>query len=232
LFGAAFGVVEAAVVIYLRTIAEPIRVAAGFPRDSIFPLAPASALGPFLLLGKIELAREAATILMLGGVAWAAARNFPSRLAAFSLIFGVWDLTFYLWLKVLIGWPASLGAWDLLFLLPVPWVGPVIAPSIVAISLIAGGALGLAREPKRVPRLTWALLAIGASVIFLSFIWDWRYILNGGFPRYFPWTIFGLGELAGIAGLATALRAENRQDPESEAATAEREVRVDSESRS
>ncbi len=165
---------------------------------------------------------------MLAGVAWAAARSFPSRLAAFSLIFGVWDLTFYLWLKVLIGWPASPGTWDLLFLLPVPWAGPVIAPSIVAASLIAGGALGLAREPKRVPGWSWALLAAGAAAIFLSFIWDWRYIVNGGFPRSFPWTIFGLGELAGIAGLGIALRANKMDLPEAEAGPAAPEVGVDS----
>jgi len=163
-------------------------------------------LGPFVVLAKIEEAREAATLIMLLGVAWAATRNFRSGLAAFSLIFGVWDLTFYLWLKVLIGWPASLGTWDLLFLVPVPWAGPVLAPALVSISLVAGGAIGLLREPKRVSGLAWLLLVAGGALIFSSFIWDWRNIVDGGMPRSFAWPIFLTGELTGIAGFLVAIR--------------------------
>lgn len=192
--------------VYLRTLAEPIRTAAGYTGDAIFPLMHADSLGPFLLLAKIELAREAATLIMLAAVAWAATRNVRSWLAAFSLIFGVWDLTFYLWLKVLIGWPVSLGTWDLLFLLPVPWVGPVIAPSLVSLSLIAGGTIGLIREPKRVRVGAWSLLLSGGILIFTSFIWNWRYIVAGGMPHSFPWAIFLTGELAGITGLMIAVR--------------------------
>ncbi len=166
----------------------------------------ADLLGPFLLLAKIEMAREAATLIMLAGVAGAATRNFRSWLAAFSLIFGVWDLTFYLWLRVLIGWPASLGTWDLLFLVPVPWVGPVLAPVLVSISLIAGGAIGLLREPKRVGGLPWLLLVAGGALIFTSFIWDWRNIVDGGMPHAFAWPIFLLGEFTGIAGFLVAIR--------------------------
>jgi hypothetical protein len=166
----------------------------------------ADSLGPFLLLAKIEMAREAATLIMLAGVAGAATRNFRSWLAAFSLIFGVWDLTFYLWLKILIGWPASLGTWDLLFLVPVPWVGPVLAPALVSISLIAGGAIGLLREPKRVRGLAWLLLVAGGVLIFSSFIRDWRNIVDGGMPRTFPWTIFAAGLLTGISGFAFAVK--------------------------
>lgn len=177
----------------------------GLAHESLFPLLPAEALGPFLLLAKIEVAREAATLLMIAGAAMAATRNFRAGLAAFSLLFGVWDLTFYLWLKVLIGWPASLWTWDLLFLLPVPWVGPVIAPSLVSVSLILGGAMALIREPQRVRELVWVLLGAGATLIFLSFIWNWREIAAGGLPHVFPWAIFWSGELAGVAGLFLAL---------------------------
>ena len=193
-------------VVYLRTLSEPIRVAAGYPRDEIFPLMHAGSLGPFLLLAKIELAREAATLVMLAAVAYAATQTFPSWLAAFSIVFGAWDLTFYLWLRVMIGWPLSLGTWDLLFLLPVPWVGPVIAPSIVAASLVAGGVIGLIYEPKRILGLAWALLILGGVLIFVSFIWDWRYIVDGGFPRGFPWALFIAGEVAGIGGFTMAVR--------------------------
>lgn len=190
---------------YLRTLSDPVRASAGYPPAEVFPLIHVAALGPFILLAKIEAAREAATILMLAAVAAAATQTFRAWLAAFSLVFGVWDLTFYLWLKVLIGWPASLGTWDLLFLLPVPWAGPVIAPSIVSLSLIAGGAIGLLREPKRVRAISWALLLLGGVLIYTSFVWDWRYIAGGGMPRSFPWAIFLSGEIAGVIGFITAL---------------------------
>ena len=159
-----------------------------------------------MFIGKIELAREAATLLMLAGVALAATSTRRAWLAAFALVFGAWDLAFYGSLKILIGWPASLGTWDLLFLLPVPWIGPVIAPVIVASSLVAGGIVGLIKEPPRVRGVSWALLFAGAALIFVSFIWDWRHIVEGGMPRQFPWAIFAAGEIAGVAGLVTSIR--------------------------
>jgi len=193
-------------VVYLRALAEPLRAAAGYPRNDLFPLLPANALGPFLILGKIELVREAATLIMLAAVGLAASSTFRSWLAAFSLAFGAWDVTFYLWLRVLIGWPKSLGTWDLLFLLPVPWTGPVIAPVIVSASLIFGGILGLKRQPSRVAPIAWALLGAGGVLVFVSFIWDWQRIVAGGMPEHFPWAIFLSGEIAGLIGLAVASR--------------------------
>jgi hypothetical protein len=206
LFGIAFGFVEAAVVVYLRTIGEPIRAAAGLPLTELFPLTKATQLGAHLRIVKIELLREAATIVMLASVAGVAARNFRTWLAAFAVCFGAWDLAFYGALRALIGWPASLATWDLLFLLPVPWVGPVLAPAIVAASLVAGGIAGLLREPRSVDRISWSLLVAGGVIIFVSFIWDWRNVVNGGVPREFPWLIFAAGELAGVFGMLRAIR--------------------------
>lgn len=193
-------------VVYLRALGEPIRTAAGLPAAELFPLTKVSQLGPHLHFVKIELMREAATLFMLAAVAGSAARTFRTWLAAFSLCFGAWDLAFYASLRALIGWPASLGTWDLLFLLPVPWVGPVLAPVIVSASLVAGGIAGLLREPPRVDRISWVLLIAGGITIFLSFIWDWRTVVDGGVPRNFPWTVFAAGELAGIIGLLRAIR--------------------------
>ena len=122
------------------------------------------------------------------------------------MCFGAWDLAFYVSLWALIGWPASFGTWDLLFLLPVPWVGPVLAPAIVAASLVLGGIVALLREPPHVDRISWALLTAGGVVIFCSFIWDWRNVVNGGIPRNFPWLIFAAGELAGVSGMVRAIR--------------------------
>jgi hypothetical protein len=196
------------VVVYLRTLSEPIRAAAGLSLTELFPLTKVSHLGPHLRIVKIELVREAATLAMLAAVAGVAARNFRTWLAAFALCFGAWDLAFYASLRAVIGWPGSLATWDILFLLPVPWVGPVLAPSIVALSLVLGGIVGLMREPPRVDWISWALLSAGGVVIFVSFIWDWRNVVNGGIPRDFPWLIFAAGELAGISGMVRAIRSQ------------------------
>jgi hypothetical protein len=205
LFGFAFGQVEAAVVVYLRTISAPIRTSLGLPAYEPLPLYTAAHLGALQNLIFIELGREAATLLMLAAVALAVGRNARSWLAAFSLAFGVWDLTFYFWLKVMIGWPASLGTWDLLFLLPVPWAAPVAAPALVALSLAVGGALALARLPDSVPRSSWGLLLGGALVLLTAFMWDWRYWVGGGMPRSFPWLMYGLGLGLGVGGFLLAM---------------------------
>jgi hypothetical protein len=197
LFGIAFGYLEAAVVVYLRAIGTPLRAAAGLPVPELFPLLRLSQLTPATLsLLKIELAREASTLIMI----WAVSRTARNRLGAFVLAFGVWDLTFYLWLRVLIGWPPSLFTWDLLFLLPVPWAAPVLAPAIVAATMTAFGAWMLSREPRSTQLLPALLLTAGGAVILISFLWDWRRWLAGGTPQAFPWPIFALGEALAIAG--------------------------------
>ncbi len=63
-------------------------------------------------------------MLMLGPVALAIARNARQWTAAFAIAFGVWDIVFYVCLQLLLGWPASLLTWDILFLIPVPWGRP------------------------------------------------------------------------------------------------------------
>jgi hypothetical protein len=204
LFGIAFGYLEAAVVVYLRSLSEPIRAAAGLPTGDLFPLTKFSQLGAYQRIAKIELAREASTLIMLAAVALAVARRFHIWLAAFALAFGVWDLTFYASLNLLSGWPQSLFTWDLLFLLPVPWIGPILAPVIVAASLAIGGILGLIRAPARVGWIPWMLLMLGGGIILVSFTWDWRNIVDGGVPMGFPWAIFATGELIGVVGFACA----------------------------
>ncbi|MBZ5602649.1 MAG: hypothetical protein LAO79_10120 [Acidobacteriia bacterium] len=188
-------------VVYLRTLNEPVRASLGLPASELFPLMHVGGLGPLLSILKIELGREAATMVMLATVAAAAGTRW---LPAFALLFGVWDLVFYAALKILIGWPVSLWTWDLLFLIPVPWTGPVLAPSIVAASLVAGGLIGLMR-PVRQSRTALALIVVGAAVIIVSFTWDWRWIFAGGVPRVFPWWIFWSGEFLGIAGVSLSL---------------------------
>jgi hypothetical protein len=200
LFGLAFGYLEAAVVVYLRALNVPMRTGAGLVADDLFPLMNLGQLGANLRFAKIEVLREAATLLMLAAVALPVGKNRSGWLAAFALAFGIWDLSFYASLKALIGWPQSWLTWDLLFLLPVPWIGPVLAPVIVAASLSVGGVLGLLREPVRVGWIPWMLLVGGGAIIVLSFTWDWKHLLYGGLPRHFPWSVFLIGEMVGIVG--------------------------------
>jgi hypothetical protein len=178
-----------------------MRAAAGLPPEDLFPLLRPDRLTPAALtLVKTELAREAATLLMIAAVAWAVARSSASYLGAFILAFGVWDLTFYLWLRVLIGWPPSLLTWDILFLLPVPWASPVLAPCIVATTMIVFGAWLLTREPERFSAFRFTLLVLGSLLILGAFTWDWRGRLAGAMPVTFPWPLFGLGEALIVAG--------------------------------
>ena len=120
-FGIAFGFVEAAVVVYLR-------IATGlWP----VPQVNSSAALPENLV-RIECFREAATIVMLGGIAWLAGQNFKARIAAFLWTFAFWDFFYYVWLRLTISWPSSLLSSDILFLIPAPWIAQVWFPLLVS----------------------------------------------------------------------------------------------------
>jgi hypothetical protein len=201
-YGVAMGVLEGAVVVYLRRLYYP----AGFH----FPL---SNVGYDIAL--IELWREAATVVMLSAVGALAGRNRGERFAYFIYAFGVWDLVYYLALKAMIGWPESLLTWDILFLIPVPWVGPVVAPCLIALTMMAFGALVVRYTDRGVPvdmiprerTLLWG----GALVVIVSFTYEWsqvegalfwrnvttsRQLYDGIFgfvPAHFPWPIFVVG---------------------------------------
>jgi hypothetical protein len=220
LFGVSFGYVEAAVVVYLRALHQPLhqRLYPASGPDDLFPLIPPErlqaeepALAHLLL---VELAREVGTLLMLAAVGLAAARNGRQWLAAFAVAFGLWDVFYYVFLYVLLGWPGSLLAWDLLFLLPVPWAAPVLAPVLIALALIAGGttvlALELVGRPFRLRRGHWLALIGGGLISIAAFCWDYRNTLAGGVPGDFHWPLFALGQGLGLAAFLHALWANRR----------------------
>jgi hypothetical protein len=210
LFGLAFGFVEAAVVIDIRAVYEPLhqRLHPSASPDDLFPVLTLDDLrsaGPMhLKLLHVELAREAATIVMLGAIALAFARNAREWLGGFLIAFGVWDIAFYAALRLLIGWPASLATWDLLFLLPVPWTAPVVAPMAVAVGMIVAGAAVLRREdigrPVRLGALPLGTILIGAATMVVAFCWDWRAVVDGGRPETFAWGIFLVGGIIATFG--------------------------------
>jgi hypothetical protein len=187
--GVAFGVVEAAVVVYLRAIY--------YPDGFAFPLRD---IGPRIAL--TELTREAATLLLLLAAAGLAAKRPMRRFAVFAFCFGVWDLVYYLGLYAFLGWPPSVLTWDVLFLIPVPWIAPVLAPVLVSLALIGMGVLVLREPPDRSfaflrPR-DWAVeIACGAAVLASFFV-----NRADAVPHAYPWWLFLAGWGGGVAWFA------------------------------
>jgi hypothetical protein len=203
LFGISFGYVEAAVVIYLRALYEPLRqrLTPGRAPGDLFPLVDRErmvAVSPETeRLLKVEVIREAATLIMLASAAMLVAGERSLWLPAFSIAFGVWDISFYLFLKLWVDWPASLLTWDLLFLLPVPWASPVLAPVLVSLTIIGCGLTALYRPVYIRPR-EWIGLILGGALVIVSFTWDFRYLLAGNLPHPFAWWLFLTGELLSV----------------------------------
>lgn len=188
IFAVAFALVEAAVVVYLRQLF--------YPEGFSFPLKP---IAPDIL--KVEMFREAATLAMLGAAGAMAGKNGWQKFAFFIYAFGLWDIFYYVWLKVFLNWPESFLTPDLLFLVPVIWWGPVLAPMIVAASLCAASvAIVYLRERGRVfaasaPDI--ALLCIGAALILYTFMIDAPLIEAGKEPPDYRWWLFFTGEIIG-----------------------------------
>src|SRR5262245_55385942 len=162
-YAVAVAYLDSTIVVYLRRLY--------YPQGFDFPLVIVDI--PTLL---IELGREAATIVMLATVGIAAGRTKVGKFAYFLFLFGVWDIWYYIWLKVFVDWPASLFTWDVLFLIPVPWVGPVLAPVTIALTMIGMG-LVLLRLEQRGPVLpagktVWLAQIVAALIIIVSFTMD------------------------------------------------------------
>lgn len=144
IFAAAFGFVEAAVVVYLRALA-------GFP-DGVVG---ASLISPTQILPglsasivRVEIFREAATMIMLFSVATLAVRRAIDRFAAFFWMFAIWDIFYYVWLYVATGWPPALTTPDVLFLIPAPWISQVWFPVIVSLLFVAVVILGKGKKDR------------------------------------------------------------------------------------
>ena len=128
-FALAMGYLEAVVVVYIRHLAGLAGTSPHLDYRALLPTLP-----PWLI--RTEISREAATLAMLVGVALAAGRTWRERLCVFLLTFGVWDIVYYAGLKILLDWPASLRATDLLFLIPHPWFAPVWLPVVISLGMI------------------------------------------------------------------------------------------------
>lgn len=198
LYALAMALVEAAVVVHLRHLYYPAD-----PR----------ALFPLQLLSHadlaLELARELATVAMILAVAALAERGAVRRFAAFVFVFGLWDLAYYGWLELFLGWPREWLEWDVLFLIPWPWFGPWLAPASIAVLFTAWGGWTLASErTARIVFLDIALFAGGALLALAAFLAPGALLLpqgeaafRGWMPGRFPWELYAAGAALMLAGL-------------------------------
>jgi hypothetical protein len=198
--------VEAAIVVHLRHLYYPLD-----PRH-LFPLALLSHADLAL-----EMGREVATLVMMVAVAVLAQRGWARRFAAFVFVFGVWDLGYYGWLKLLLDWPQYWLEWDVLFLLPWPWFGPWLAAALIAtlFTLWGGWVLIDARplQPRTADIVGFAGSALLALAAFLAPAWP---LLVGGeaaFRNWQPGTFLWLLYAAGVAGMTAALWSAARYRP-------------------
>jgi hypothetical protein len=217
---AALGYIEAALVVYLRQVSAPVRQR--YHPDSVGELVPLLTLEQLesagegvLALLTVELCREPAPLILLLAAAWGLRRRRRDTLGFFLVGFGVWDIFYYAFLKVLLDWPASLGTWDILYLIPTAWVAPVWAPLAVAATMAAIGMVillrrGVATAPAARPRRArrsyggWLALIAGVGLVLGSFFLHTREAFTA-VPARYDWWWFALGWGLAVAGVTRLL---------------------------
>ena len=190
-FAIAMAWVESASVFYIRALVDRIEPYQANP----LPLNDA--------LGYVELWREAATLVMLATLGMLAGRTWRRRIGYAAVAFGAWDVFYYVFLRIMTAWPRTLLDWDILFLLPLPWWGPVIAPVSIALLMIVWGTLATqSRDDAPEPRWAWVLGGAGIALALGVFMTDaWRALPDGRdavldvLPTTFNWPLFWLALL-------------------------------------
>ncbi len=162
-FAISMAFLESAVVVYLRKIY--------YPNGFDFPLIPIDQT-----IATTEFVRELATLIMMIGVAMISGNSKNQKFGIFIFIFGIWDLFYYVFLKLILNWPLSFNTWDILFLIPVPWVGPVWAPILLSCIMIVFGYFIIKKEeksPTHIKNKVWILLILGSFISIVAFTWDY-----------------------------------------------------------
>ena len=219
-YAIAMAFLETVIVIYLRKLY--------YPQGFIFPL---KGFIDHQIL-SIEWIRELFTLIMLACVGILAGRSKYEKGAYFIHSFAIWDIFYYVWLKVILNWPSSLLTWDLLFLIPWAWVGPVLAPLICSVTMLVLAYIIISREDQgknnAFKKKEWFFFILGSILILSTFLYDYGKILfkehfitnlstllqNQEFqalirnytPTTYPWIIFILGEFLLILGITSIAR--------------------------
>jgi len=195
IFAISMGFFESAVVVYLRTIAYP----GGFA----FPLQPLSTD-----LSTTEILRELFSLIMLFSVACLLGKRAIDRFGWFIFNFAIWDIFYYIFLYLLIGWPGSIGTMDLLFMIPVIWAGPVWAPVLLSLLMIFL-AIPIINYSQRIRYMRFRFkeilfLCLGSVLCFLSFTLD-SFKHSGNMNKFEPgpfnWIVFSIGALTIFIGI-------------------------------
>lgn len=196
-FAVAMAYLEATVVVYLRKLY--------YPDGFTFPL---QLIPESVFL--IEIGREVTTLVMLFIIAWIMAKCRWGRFGWFLFVFGLWDIFYYFWLKVLVDWPSSILDWDVLFLIPLPWISPVIAPVMVALSMCVIGYWMIhiidSGHSFRPGVIGWALGLIGTAFVLYSFMGDTGAIFHHELPKPYPYWLLTLGISSYWIGFLVSIR--------------------------
>jgi hypothetical protein len=188
-WGVAFAYIEASVVVYLRKIY--------YPDGFSFPVVIAQ--NSIMI---VEVFRELATLIILWATATLAYTRVQSRVGAFMVLFGIWDIFYYLFLKLVLNWPQGLESWDILFLFPLPWVGPVWAPVVVSLGLVYSGSAILLRNGRGFfldfDRKFIGIEFLAAAVIIISFLIPGYAVIGQSVPNHFPYYLFWTGFMGGF----------------------------------
>jgi hypothetical protein len=185
-FAIAMAFLEAATVFYIRALVGRIEPYQANP----LPMNDA--------LGHVELWREASTLVMIATVGLLAGRTWRHRAGYAALAFGAWDIFYYVFLRLISGWPRALLDWDILFLLPLPWWGPVLAPVSIALLMMLWGTLATQSDDRATDaRWAWTLGGAGILLALAVFMIDaWRALPGGReavlqvLPTRFNWPLF------------------------------------------
>jgi hypothetical protein len=208
LFAVSMAYFESAVVVYLRRLYNINDLMISKPL-----------LDP--QIGAIEVGREAASLLMLLAVGWVAGKRFQSRLGFTLFAFGIWDIFYYIWLVVFIGWPGSVMDMDILFYIPLPWWGPVLAPVLIATLMIAAGAYAVIKDDNGLPMhanpFDWLAITGGIGIMLYAFMADALNALPANTltlhtlrPAHFNWPVFLIG--LGLAAIVVWRMAKSRYE--------------------
>lgn len=214
IFAIAMAFLENVIVIYLRKLY--------YPNGFNFPLA---SVDSFVF--NVEFIRELFTIVMLYCIGYLAGKKFPEKFAYFLYSFAIWDIFYYVFLKLILNWPSSFLTWDLLFLIPFSWASPVLAPIICSITMIVLSMVLITLEDKKykvkIIFREWSLLILGSIFILYTFLFDYGriifqkkyamdyiYLMNNQnflndvgkyIPTHYNWLLFILGEILLIVAI-------------------------------